>query len=227
LRDLSKSIKKNGVLQPILVKIEQGKTIRLVAGERRLRASKLAKQTNIPAIITSGNPIEIALIENLQREDLKPIEEAEALAKIKKEANLKQSQLAEMLNKSRPAIVNILSINKLPEKIKKECQTSDISKSILIELVKVKDKDEQLKLWENIKKNNISVKTFKERQKVKKQKLPIQTEIQKVILSGQRFLKKLTSYTDNETSLKSEEIEHLKELKTAIKNILNKVEEKK
>lgn len=80
LLELSESIKQSGVIQPIIIRKEENDFF-LIAGERRLRASKLAKRKTIPALISTGNPMEISLIENLQRENLKPIEEAEALKK--------------------------------------------------------------------------------------------------------------------------------------------------
>ena len=94
LAELSQSIRRQGVLQPIVVRRDEAGQIFVVAGERRLRAAKMAGLEKIPAIVTKGHPAEIALIENLQREDLSPLEEAEALARMAAEFHYTQEQLA-------------------------------------------------------------------------------------------------------------------------------------
>ena len=85
LAELAQSIKEKGVLQPVIIRKDKTGQIHLVAGERRLRAAKNAGLEKIPAILTSGNPMEISLIENLQRDNLRPIEEAEALGRMMEE----------------------------------------------------------------------------------------------------------------------------------------------
>jgi ParB family transcriptional regulator, chromosome partitioning protein len=157
LRDLAGSIEQHGLIQPIAV-IEdpenEGGFI-IVAGERRYRAFKLLGKETIPAITTSGNPDEIALIENMQREDLSPIEEAEALEKLMERHKYKQEDLAKVIGKARTTVVELLSLNNLPEEIKSECRTSDIaSKSVLIEIVRLKTSREQLKFWKGFKKGD-------------------------------------------------------------------------
>jgi len=216
LKNLSDSIKKNGVLQPVLVRIEQDQTIRVVAGERRYRASKIAKKKEIPVIITEGDPTEIALIENIQREDLKPIEEAEALDLMMQKFRYTQVQLAETLGKPRTTITEILSLNKLPEKIKTECRTSDIPKSIFIQLAKIKNKDEQLKLWENIKNKKTTVRILKNKKQKKKSN---QTETEKFVAEGQRFARTIKNYA-KEKILSEKEKTHLTGLRDTIDIIL-------
>jgi ParB family transcriptional regulator, chromosome partitioning protein len=155
LRELAGSIEQHGLIQPIAViedRENEGGFI-IVAGERRYRAYKLLGKDTIPAITTSGNPDEIALIENMQREDLSPIEEAEALEKLMGRHNYKQEDLAKVIGKARTTVVELLSLNNLPEEIKSECRTSDIaSKSVLIEIVRLKTSREQLKFWKGFKK---------------------------------------------------------------------------
>ena len=121
LKQLEESIKRYGVVQPIMVKKKDDIYI-IVAGERRWRAARQAGLERIPAVITKEDErttAEISLIENLQREDLNPIEEAEGYGRLMKEYKLTQEKVAEAVGKSRPAITNSLRILNLPERIKK------------------------------------------------------------------------------------------------------------
>lgn len=120
LHELSESIKQHGILQPLLLKKEK-KGYRIVAGERRWRAARLAGLSEVPAIIkdySSQEIIEIALIENIQREDLNPIEEAFAYQNLIQEFHLKQDELAERVSKSRTAITNSMRLLKLCSKVR-------------------------------------------------------------------------------------------------------------
>jgi ParB family chromosome partitioning protein len=154
LQELASSIAQHGLIQPIAVvedRENEGGFI-IVAGERRYRAYKLLGKETIAAITTSGNPDEIALIENMQREDLSPIDEAEALGKLMERHNYKQEDLAKVIGKARTTVVELLSLNNLPEEIKRECRTSDIaSKSVLIEIVRLGKAKDQLTFWKNLK----------------------------------------------------------------------------
>lgn len=123
LADLSASIKAQGVLQPILVRPLSGGRFELVAGERRLRASKLAGLEEIPALIrdmTEQESLAIALIENLQREDLNPIEAALGYRQLQEQFGLNQEQLAEQIGKSRSSLANTLRLLNLPEGVQKD-----------------------------------------------------------------------------------------------------------
>lgn len=158
IKELSESIKTHGILQPIIVKKEEDYFI-LVAGERRYRASKLAGLKKIPALIRSDNPLEISIIENIQRENLKPLEEAEGLQTLIDRFGYTHEDLAKVIGKSRSSITETLSLNKLPEKIKIECRTTDNhSKSHFLEVVRQKTESKMLEFWEQIKKGNFSVK---------------------------------------------------------------------
>lgn len=121
IKELADSISNNGLLQPIIVSsISEGR-YKIIAGERRWRACKIAKVTDIPAIIKDLNDkeiIEIALIENIQREELSVIEESEGFERLIKEFGYTQEQLAEKLSKSRSHIANLLRLNQLPQSIK-------------------------------------------------------------------------------------------------------------
>ena len=119
LQELAAYIKEFGVVQPLVVR-PKGKSYELVAGERRLRAAALAGLTSVPAIIKEYDDIkmmEIALVENIQRHDLNPIEEAQGLRRLMAECKLTQEQAAEKVGRSRVAVTNILRLLNLPEVI--------------------------------------------------------------------------------------------------------------
>ena len=178
LGELAESIRMQGVLQPIVVK-RRGETFLLVAGERRYRAALLAGLTEIPAILTDGDEQEIALIENLQRENLKPLEEAEALSALLEDRGYTQERLAGIVGKSRVTITETLALVDLPEEIKRECRTSDIArKSQLLHVVREKDPKRQLALWEGIKDGTITVKSAR---KVRKGEEPEQAKPRKAL----------------------------------------------
>lgn len=130
IQDLSKSIKEHGVVQPIIVKPSQNNRYTIVAGERRWRAARAAGLDKIPVIIRDFNDkemLEIALIENLQREDLNPIEEAEGINSLIESYGLTQEQVAQRLGKSRPSIANSLRLLKLPKHVKNLLEEGKIS----------------------------------------------------------------------------------------------------
>ncbi|HEY9581399.1 MAG TPA: ParB/RepB/Spo0J family partition protein, partial [Savagea sp.] len=121
LQELAQSIEQSGVIQPIIVR-KKGKKYELVAGERRLRATQLAGKETIPTIIreiTDEQSMEYALLENLQRTNLNPIEEAQAYEKLSTALQLKQNDLAKRVGKSRPYIANMLRLLKLPQSVQK------------------------------------------------------------------------------------------------------------
>jgi ParB family transcriptional regulator, chromosome partitioning protein len=156
LEDLSRSIKLKGVLQPVIIRKEDSGRIYLVAGERRLRAARMAGLDTIPAILTRGNPMEIAMIENLQRENLKPVEEAEALGRMVEEYRYTHEQLAYVIGKARSTITETLSLNKLPEQIREECRCADIyPRRLLVEVAKQDTPRKMLSLFGRIKAANL------------------------------------------------------------------------
>ena len=119
LQELAASIKEFGVVQPVVVR-KKGRSYELVAGERRLRAAALAGLTKVPAIVKDyddAKMMEIALIENIQRHDLNPIEEAQGLRRLMQEFKLTQEQTAEKVGRSRSAVTNILRLLNLPEQV--------------------------------------------------------------------------------------------------------------
>lgn len=121
LKQLAESIRKHGVVQPIIVK-QEGNVYKIVAGERRWRAARLAGLSTIPVIIkdlSEKQLVEISLIENLQREDLNPIEEAEAFNKLILEHDMTQEDVSSIVGRSRPAVANSIRLLELDERVKK------------------------------------------------------------------------------------------------------------
>ena len=159
LEELAQSIKEYGVVQPIIVK-KSIKGYELVAGERRTKASKLAGLTKIPAIIKDFNDqdmMEIALIENIQRENLNPIEEAESFANIIKLRGFTQEEFATKFGKSRSYVTNILGLLKLPEKVKELVSQKKIAMGHARVLSKIDNEDKVCELADQIIIENLSV----------------------------------------------------------------------
>ena len=130
LEELADSIRQHGVLQPLLVRPLASGGYQLVAGERRWRASRLAELKEVPVIIkelSDTEAMEIAIIENLQREDLNPIDEAEGLQALIDKCGYTQEQVATSVGKSRPAITNALRLLKLPEEVREMAKDGTIS----------------------------------------------------------------------------------------------------
>jgi len=159
LLKLSESIKKHGVVQPIIVKKEEN-TYRIVAGERRWRAARMAGLKTIPVIIkelSERQVMEIALIENLQREDLNPIEEAEAFERLLNEYNLTQEELSEAIGRSRSAIANTIRLLGLSEKVKNCLINQDITSGHARAILSVDNKELQEKICDEIIEKNLTV----------------------------------------------------------------------
>ncbi len=158
LKELARSIQIHGVLSPIHVHESNGNDCyELISGERRLRAAKLAGLKTIPALIRDNNhSLELAILENLQRENLNPIEEAEALKQLKELKRYTDEKIAEMLGISRTSVSELLSILRLPEAILCECRNSDIApKSLLTKLVTMDDEQKRSAAWEAFKRGEI------------------------------------------------------------------------
>lgn len=145
LQELSESIKQFGLIQPIIVK-NKGKYYEIVAGERRWRAARIAGLKEVPVIIkeySEKESMEIAIVENLQREDLNPIEEAQAYQKLIEEFGLKQDEAAQRVSKSRTAVTNALRLLKLDERVQKMVIDEMISGGHARALLAIEDKEEQ------------------------------------------------------------------------------------
>ena len=166
LEELSESIKENGLLQPILVREYGEGRYQIIAGERRFRASKLAGLPEIPAIIldrTDKDAAEIALIENIQREDLNPIEEAAAYRSLAVEYDMTQEELSLKVGKSRSAIANAVRLLDLPEEIVTMVAARELSAGHARTLLGLKDRDTMLLLAQIAAEQGISVRELEER----------------------------------------------------------------
>lgn len=151
LQELAASIEAKGLLQPILVRVGEGDTYTVVAGERRYRAHKLLNRPTIPAIITTGDSDELALIENIQRENLTPIEEAEGIQRLIEKHGYVHEDAARIVGKARNTVTALLKILTLPGDILEECRTSNIAtKTFLIELAGTTT-ETQREVWESLK----------------------------------------------------------------------------
>lgn len=160
LLELSDSIKNHGLLQPIIVRESAKDYYQIIAGERRWRASKLAGLTEIPAIIMQADALkasEIAIIENIQRQDLNAYEEAAAYYSLMEQYGLTQEEVAEKVGKSRPAIANALRLLDLPEDVLEMLKTGDISAGHARALLGLKNKDIIVETAEQILVRSLSV----------------------------------------------------------------------
>ena len=159
LVELSDSIKQYGIIQPLIVKDRQG-YYEIVAGERRWRAAKMAGLKEVPVIVkdyTEQEIAEIALIENLQREDLNPIEEALAYQRLLTEFHMKQDELAEKISKSRVAVTNALRLLKLSEKVQQMLIDDMISSGHARALIGIEDEEQQYAIATKIFDEKLSV----------------------------------------------------------------------
>jgi ParB family chromosome partitioning protein len=140
LEELTASVKRVGIIQPLLFRVDaESANLNLVAGERRFKAAQLAGLATVPGICVEGNPSEIALVENLLRQDLTSVEEAEALQRLMEEQKYNQEQLAGIIGKARQTINEILLVNRLPQEIRDECRGDrKISRASLIEIARKK-----------------------------------------------------------------------------------------
>lgn len=160
LMELAKSISEHGLIQPILVSPLSNGRYQLVAGERRWRASRIAGLVEVPVIIkqlSEKEKKEIALIENLQREDLNPIETAYGIQALIEEYGLTQDQAAERVGCSRPAIANSLRLINLPKEVKELTRTGKISAGHARALLSFKDEAKMIEAANFIAKNDVSV----------------------------------------------------------------------
>ena len=165
LRELAQSIKEQGVIQPVTVRKLGYNKYQLISGERRLRASKMAGLTKIPAFIRVANDeqmLELALIENIHRENLNAIEVAISYQRLIDECNLTQEEVSEKVGKSRSAVANFLRLLKLPPEIQLAIRDGHISMGHARALININSKEEQLKLLQPIIMEEMSVRQTEE-----------------------------------------------------------------
>ncbi|QHZ54311.1 ParB/RepB/Spo0J family partition protein [Brevibacillus sp. NSP2.1] len=162
--ELANSIREHGIIQPLIVR-KSIKGYELVAGERRLRAAKLAGLKQVPVVVkayTDQQLMEIALIENLQRENLNPLEEAEAYEKLIAHHDYTQEQLAQRIGKSRPHVANMLRLLQLPESIRKMVSAAELSMGHARALLGVSDEKVQKQLAKDVVEKGLNVRQLEE-----------------------------------------------------------------
>jgi len=179
LRELAQSIKEKGIIQPVVLSRVGDGTFRIIAGERRWRAAKLAGLAKIPAIIKDVSPaeaVEIALIENIQREDLDPVETASAFERLLNEFKITQEELSKRVGKDRATIANYLRVLRLPDEVKQYLKDGLLTMGHAKAIVSLEDSKKQLELAKIVIKKALSVRQTEElvkklsKHQIKKQK---------------------------------------------------------
>ena len=181
LQELAESIKEFGIVEPLVVRVK-GRKYQLVAGERRLRAAKIAGLIKVPVVIREyedSKMMEIALVENIQRHDLNPIEEAQGIKRLMEEFKLTQEQAAEKVGRSRVAVTNILRLLNLPEEIQEQISVGILNMGQAKQLLGLESKEQQLNVAKAIVENGWSSRMTEEvcRRLKDGQKLQITREI--------------------------------------------------
>jgi ParB/RepB/Spo0J family partition protein len=206
LADLAASIQARGLLQPIVVR-RTTDGYRLLAGERRFRAAKVAGLDRVPALIREGDDdLEIALIENLQREDLSPLEEAEALAMLIERHGYSHREVADLLGKSRPYVSNTLALNKLPDGVKAELHRDgrNLSREILMGIARQDTPEAAEALWRRLQLDTVSVRKFRAEKSGKPEGRPLLRDVFLAARRLNRSLRRLARGSDGPVVLPPE-----------------------
>jgi ParB family transcriptional regulator, chromosome partitioning protein len=229
LDELAQSIEKYGQLQPIVLKETDRENIYiLAAGERRFRAHQKLGRENIYAVLTTGNLDEIGLIENVQREDLHPMELAEFMARMMEEHSWNQVELSGVIGKARKTVNEMLLLNTLPGQIKEEWRTSAITvpKSILVQIARTEEPERQLSLWEQARDGGLTVRATREKKKAKEvAPKEISTPAEQLLKSGYAFSKRLQSISVNH--LTPEDVHMLNALSKDIQSTVSTIDHHK
>ncbi|MFA6099954.1 MAG: ParB/RepB/Spo0J family partition protein [Patescibacteria group bacterium] len=165
LEDLVSSIKEHGILQPLVVSPLPNGRYELIAGERRLRAAKIAELPDVPAIVrtvTEQQKLELAIIENVQRQNLNPIEEARAYIRLRDEFDLTQDEIGERVGKSRPQVGNIIRLLQLEPEVQSALAQEKISASNARTLLSIPEREERLALFQRMLEGNFTVRQAEE-----------------------------------------------------------------
>ena len=160
IEELARSVREHGIVQPLVV-MRSGDRFKLIAGERRFRAAHKAGLTEVPVVIkddlTEGDALEIALIENIQREDLNPIEEAHAYHQLHEEFGMTQEEISKRVGKERSTVANFLRLLKLPDSVKKLLASGQLSMGHARALLAVESPKKQEQFADRVVKRNLSV----------------------------------------------------------------------
>ncbi len=207
LQELANSIKELGVIQPITVRKQEGNSFQIVSGERRFRASKLAGNTTIPAYIRLANDqemLEMAIVENIQRENLDPIEVALSYQRLIDEINLTQDEMAKRVGKSRSAVTNYLRLLKLDPIVQTGMRDGFLSMGHGRALIGVENQDDQIAIYKKIIKDKLSVRQTEVFVKELKSGKPVVEKIQKAITPNfvEKAKNKLNNFFGNDVEIK-------------------------
>jgi ParB family chromosome partitioning protein len=221
LAELSASIRERGLLQPVIVKRETDGLYLLLAGERRYRASRMAGLEAIPALVRDDNPLEVAMLENLQREDLTPLEEALGIAGLIAAQGYTHAEVADLLHKSRPHVSNTLALTRLPKSIQDEYNADPtISRDILISIARQKDDEAMVGLWRRVKLERLSVKSLREKLEPRADAEPT---VRQAINAARRLGRRLAALPDQIPSEPRARLERtLRRVRRKIERVLEK-----
>jgi ParB family chromosome partitioning protein len=165
LEDLAASIREHGVVQPLVVSRLADDRYRLIIGERRWRAAQRAGLTQVPAVVreaTERATLELALVENIQRADLNPVEEAEAYGRLMQEFGLTQQQVADRVGRSRAAVANTVRLLSLPETLKRAVVESRITEGHARAILGLRERQQQLAVLERVEREDLTVRQTEE-----------------------------------------------------------------
>ncbi len=207
LQELADSVKQHGIIQPITVRKMGYDKYQLISGERRFRATQLAGLTEIPAYIRVANDqamLEMGLIENIQREDLDPIEVALSYKRLIDECSITQEQLGEKVNKQRSTVTNFLRLLKLPAVIQKAVRDKDITMGHARALLSIENDDKQLAIFALAVENELSVRQLEDLARNEKNQFkPKTSKIEKPLtIEDKQIEKKLEKIFSNSFNFK-------------------------
>ncbi len=222
IHELAASIAQHGLIQPIAV-VQDPATrdaFLLVAGARRYRAFQQLGKETIPAIMTTGAPDEIALIENIQRENLHPLEEAHALANLMRTHGYTQEELGSVVGKSRPTVNELLRLTTLPKVIQDECRTFDTPKSTLVAVSRRETEQEQLTLWERVKSSGMTVREAKAAKKASPVRRVSRHPAEKALEAGRGFVQSLQKVAADDAPPERGMLHELRSLREQIHTLI-------
>lgn len=232
LEELAASIARVGLMQPIVVRRQDDGTYLVVAGERRFRAHEHLGRPTIPAIVTSGNPDELAVIENIQRVNLSPLEEAEAYKRLMEQYGYKQEELGAIVHKDQTNISMTLRLNDLPESIRKDEASHKVPKSILLEVAREADRKKQRALWKDIKHElaagmPVTVRSVRAKREARKESQEASTapSPDRLVLLGQSLSKQLETISVKNLAGNTVHQETLRALKRRLDELFAQLEE--
>jgi ParB family chromosome partitioning protein len=217
LQELADSIAAHGLIHPITVRPAGEDQYMVIAGERRFRAFGLLERASIPAIISEGDTDELALIENIQREDLSPIDEFQAVARLMDKHGYSQGDAAGALGKSRVSINELMSLSGLAALILDEPLAAKVSKSILIEIARAGDEPAQVALWAAVRDGAQTVRAVRATKKASDKRSQGPSPIGSALRAGRRFARAISAIPEADRG-------RLAEIETIVERLLKLLE---